>query len=750
MDMSSPTRSARGRPRKTSSGQKRKLKADKIQRRKDVRQRQRQMDLLESAIGKTNSAKWIALRDTSVVACSGDDDDESFARLLLERYEESLLLKPRQHYTSTPVQGKQECGHVGSDVISSIGTAETLPSGVSSKLSGVQELEPVESTQPQCSTEQSTNQTLYDISVDYYHDGKYIYPVEDCSGSEEEGDQDSDDEEFQPYSSLTISFEDCDESMDDLQEMSVAEEVFDVEEEAGEDHTDDDEYGDPGKDEQSSCPDMLVSQRCYIVYHDNLQNLCDSVKRRCSVKGCLGDAVAQIKQRGSSVTVHWRCQRNHACGRWIGQPQLNGVNMGDLAMSAAIMFSGNQYAKIKMMCHVMKLGLPYETLYYQIQRNYLLPCISNYWNQLQGDVLSKRQGKEVVICGDARNDSPGFSAKYCTYTVLDVADDSILSMAFKDKRQCGGKSPNMEAAAFTESLDDLKEKIHIVEVCTDSHTTIAKIMRERYTDIKHSFDVWHAAKNLSKRLCKVAKKAGNRKLLPWTSDIVTHFWKCSELAGGNPDVFLMRWRGILHHVTGQHRWMSALGEGYGPVECSHGELPPNWDSKILTAGSPEHKALSQIVLDKSFLKKIPHYVNFRHTGKLESFHNHILMYCSKRFAYSGPVYTARNYLAAIDYTMHLHREQMKTANGKLKYHRAYSKHSQSWVVKPVMQKKKYNYLTDLMVSVFQARLDDTQLLRRKTEMLANDPRRIASTIAPIPPPPTEELVAKHQSRFSTS
>ncbi|XP_071792699.1 uncharacterized protein [Asterias amurensis] len=672
MDMSSPTRSARGRPRKTSSGQKRKLKADKIQRRKDVRQRQRQMDLLESAIGKTNSAKWIALRDTSVVACSGDDDDESFARLLLERYEESLLLKPRQHYTSTPVQGKQECGHVGSDVISSIGTAETLPSGVSSKLSGVQELEPVESTQPQCSTEQSTNQTLYDISVDYYHDGKYIYPVEDCSGSEEEGDQDSDDEEFQPYSSLTISFEDCDESMDDLQEMSVAEEVFDVEEEAGEDHTDDDEYGDPGKDEQSSCPDMLVSQRCYIVYHDNLQNLCDSVKRRCSVKGCLGDAVAQIKQRGSSVTVHWRCQRNHACGRWIGQPQLNGVNMGDLAMSAAIMFSGNQYAKIKMMCHVMKLGLPYETLYYQIQRNYLLPCISNYWNQLQGDVLSKRQGKEVVICG------------------------------------------------------------------------------ERYTDIKHSFDVWHAAKNLSKRLCKVAKKAGNRKLLPWTSDIVTHFWKCSELAGGNPDVFLMRWRGILHHVTGQHRWMSALGEGYGPVECSHGELPPNWDSKILTAGSPEHKALSQIVLDKSFLKKIPHYVNFRHTGKLESFHNHILMYCSKRFAYSGPVYTARNYLAAIDYTMHLHREQMKTANGKLKYHRAYSKHSQSWVVKPVMQKKKYNYLTDLMVSVFQARLDDTQLLRRKTEMLANDPRRIASTIAPIPPPPTEELVAKHQSRFSTS
>ena len=73
----------------------------------------------------------------------------------------------------------------------------------------------------------------------------------------------------------------------------------------------------------------------------------------------------------------------------------------------------------------------------------------------------------------------------------------------------------------------------------------------------------------------------------------------------------MRWRGILHHVTGVHQWVSTLGEGYGPVTCEHGELPFEWQSKILKADSPPHKALQEIVLNQTFLKKIPYYVNFR-------------------------------------------------------------------------------------------------------------------------------------------
>ena len=91
--------------------------------------------------------------------------------------------------------------------------------------------------------------------------------------------------------------------------------------------------------------------------------------------------------------------------------------------------------------------------------------------------------------------------------------------------------------------------------------------------------------------------------------------------------------------------------------------------------------LQKIVLDARWLKQIPKYLTFRYgkrlqnfcsyfyslhyicfvlfcfrsTAELESFHNHILMYASKRFAFTPPVYKARVTLAALDYNNHLNR-----------------------------------------------------------------------------------------------
>ena len=50
----------------------------------------------------------------------------------------------------------------------------------------------------------------------------------------------------------------------------------------------------------------------------------------------------------------------------------------------------------------------------------------------------------------------------------------------------------------------------------------------------------------------------------------------------------------------------------------------------------------------------------RQTGQLESFHQLVLKYCSKRNSNSFPVYIARNQLAAIDNSLHLHRDHAYT------------------------------------------------------------------------------------------
>jgi hypothetical protein len=58
---------------------------------------------------------------------------------------------------------------------------------------------------------------------------------------------------------------------------------------------------------------------------------------------------------------------------------------------------------------------------------------------------------------------------------------------------------------------------------------------------------------------------------------------------------------------------------------------------------------------------------FRSTADLEGFHQHILMYCAKRFAYTPPVYRVRNLLAAIDHNMHANRPNIINKDGSVRY-----------------------------------------------------------------------------------
>ena len=60
-------------------------------------------------------------------------------------------------------------------------------------------------------------------------------------------------------------------------------------------------------------------------------------------------------------------------------------------------------------------------------------------------------------------------------------------------------------------------------------------------------------------------------------------------------------------------------------------------------------------------------MSFRSTAELESFHYHMLMYSSKRFAYTPPVYRARSLLAALDYNENVDREPITNKDGTVRY-----------------------------------------------------------------------------------
>ena len=79
------------------------------------------------------------------------------------------------------------------------------------------------------------------------------------------------------------------------------------------------------------------------------------------------------------------------------------------------------------------------------------------------------------MCGDGRMDSPGFSAKYCFYVMMDHYLDVIVDCEVVDKRETGGISTLMEKMGCKQILERI---LNASELVTDASSVIMKMVRE--------------------------------------------------------------------------------------------------------------------------------------------------------------------------------------------------------------------------------------------------------------------------------
>ena len=61
-----------------------------------------------------------------------------------------------------------------------------------------------------------------------------------------------------------------------------------------------------------------------------------------------------------------------------------------------------------------------QALFYQYQSLYIAPAVNDFWEQQKMRLWEERAGKDVLLSGDGRNDLPGHSAQYCTYSLADM------------------------------------------------------------------------------------------------------------------------------------------------------------------------------------------------------------------------------------------------------------------------------------------------------------------------------------------
>ena len=77
----------------------------------------------------------------------------------------------------------------------------------------------------------------------------------------------------------------------------------------------------------------------------------------------------------------------------------------------------------------------------------------------------------LILCADGRNDSPRYSAQYCTYSLMDITSNKVVALKVVDSRGANDKSVNMEIG-FSKSATP------ITEVVIDQHIQIMAVMSE--------------------------------------------------------------------------------------------------------------------------------------------------------------------------------------------------------------------------------------------------------------------------------
>lgn len=253
-------------------------------------------------------------------------------------------------------------------------------------------------------------------------------------------------------------------------------------------------------------PADLVKELKYIVFEHKLMELFATCPV-CSHSPCearVDDSVSQ--GHGTMVRIYQKCHSCNYYRTWDSQPMINRLPVGNLLLSGAILSSGSQVSQVLRMLDIMKVKAYSRGTFNRHQSSYVIPTIIQAWKEEQQTLLSYIRDFEggVHIAGDCRSDSPGHSAKYGCYTIMEQSTRKVLDIQVVQSNEAGNSNA-CELVGFKRAISFLTETegLHLSSIVTDRHLSIGAHIRDEVipnnplcADLKHYTDVWHLAKGL--------------------------------------------------------------------------------------------------------------------------------------------------------------------------------------------------------------------------------------------------------------
>ncbi|KAI0227842.1 hypothetical protein LSAT2_021668 [Lamellibrachia satsuma] len=168
-------------------------------------------------------------------------------------------------------------------------------------------------------------------------------------------------------------------------------------------------------------------------------------------------------------------------------------------------------------------------------------CLVNEWTASQNQVLDELReiGGGLELSGDGRYDSPGHSAKYGGYTLMENRVNKVLDIQLVQSNEVGSSNA-CELEGLRRGIEYLTNSCGMQLDCiiTDRHKQINAYLRDQLHDnplaanMKHYYDVWHVAKGLGNKVDAVSKRSGCQHVALWRKSIVNHMYYVA--ASGQP------------------------------------------------------------------------------------------------------------------------------------------------------------------------------------------------------------------------
>ena len=109
---------------------------------------------------------------------------------------------------------------------------------------------------------------------------------------------------------------------------------------------------------------------------------------------------------------------------------LKQVPAGNILLSAAILFSRSLPTKVLRLLTIYGCASISKTTYFRHQEHLLQPCIFSAWKEHQNELFQElhHENRPLVLGGDGRADSPGHSAKFGSYTLMELKRKAVIDI----------------------------------------------------------------------------------------------------------------------------------------------------------------------------------------------------------------------------------------------------------------------------------------------------------------------------------